>query len=94
VCDAATGKWICQSACLVDAGWGGPLACGNKTCSPGAVCIDVPGTGPYECIPNPGQCTTDYNCPCEMKALAQAGTCKPTSCEIIGGGIVVHCYSL
>jgi hypothetical protein len=29
-----------------------------------------------------------------MKALAQAGTCKPLSCETRGGGIVVHCYSL
>jgi hypothetical protein len=93
VCDPSTGKWTCQAACVVDAGVG-PFACGNKTCSPGAVCIEVPGTGPYECIPNPGVCSGDYSCPCEMGALAQAGTCKPISCETTGGGIVVNCYGL
>jgi hypothetical protein len=78
---------------VVDAG-GGPFACGNKTCGHGAVCVDVPGTGPYECIPNPSQCAGDYSCACETLALAQAGTCKPISCEATSGGIVVHCYSL
>jgi hypothetical protein len=97
-CDPKSRQWTCTATCIA-ADAGAPFACGDKNCNIGDVCIDVVNasgqeTGPYECLPNPSVCSSDYSCGCEMKALAAAGTCKPVGCDQTFGNVVVHCDKL